>query len=94
VRYLLAFVLLGCGASTTPGASDGAVADGAVADGTVADAGIAGRPGEPRETVTGAGRLTGAGYTLDVQVGNPVRQSPTSGAGGTLEGNAPVKPKR
>ena len=48
--------------------------------------------GQSREVVSGAGRMTGATYTLDVEVGHPISQKKISSATYTLEGNAAVKP--
>jgi hypothetical protein len=49
-------------------------------------------PGESREVLGGAGRVSGPTYTLDVQIGHPVSQEPAAGPTHTLEGNAAVKP--
>jgi hypothetical protein len=49
-------------------------------------------PTESREIVNGAGRLTGATFTMDVQIGHGVSQVRASGATFTIEGNAAVKP--
>jgi hypothetical protein len=49
-------------------------------------------PTESREIVNGAGRLTGATFTLDVQIGHGISQERASGATFTIEGNAAVKP--
>jgi hypothetical protein len=77
---LLICVAAGCGDVTRPGTGDGGPPD--------ANPGA----GAAREIVGGAGRVTGATYTLDVQVGHPVSQEPASGATYTIEGNAAVKP--
>jgi hypothetical protein len=45
-----------------------------------------------REIVNGGGRVTGATYTFDVEIGQPISQQPASGATYTIEGNASVKP--
>ena len=47
-------------------------------------------PGQ--ELGAAGGRLTGATFTLDVQLGHPVGQQPIQGATLRLEGNAPIKP--
>lgn len=49
-------------------------------------------PAKGQEMVTGAGRLTGSTYQLDVQVGNFHAQSKATSATFTIEGNATVKP--
>jgi hypothetical protein len=45
-----------------------------------------------REIVNGAGRVSGATYTFDVEIGQPLGQQPVTGSTYTLEGNAAVKP--
>lgn len=38
------------------------------------------------------GRVTGGGYTMDVQLGQPTSQAPASGGGKTIQANTPIKP--
>jgi len=47
---------------------------------------------EAREFVSGGTRMTGATYTLDVQVGHAAQQSKITGPTYKLEGAAAVKP--
>ena len=47
---------------------------------------------EAREFVTGGARMSGATYTLDVQIGHAIQQSKTSGASFQFNPNAAVKP--
>jgi len=49
-------------------------------------------PTEAREIVNGAGRLTGATFTLEVQVGHGFSQNTASGPTYTIQGNTAVKP--
>jgi len=44
------------------------------------------------EVNSASGRMTGGGYTMDVQLGTPFSQQPATGGGNTFEGNAPIKP--
>ena len=44
------------------------------------------------EVNSAGGRVTGGGYTMDVQLGTPFSQQPATGGGNTFEGNAPIKP--
>ncbi|HVK74876.1 MAG TPA: hypothetical protein VM734_16220 [Kofleriaceae bacterium] len=45
-----------------------------------------------REVTSGGGRLRGARFVVDVQVGHGTAQSPAAGTGHVVEGNAPIKP--
>jgi hypothetical protein len=49
-------------------------------------------PTEAREVTAGGGRVRGATFTLDVQLGHPLRQGRVSGPTYALEGNAAVRP--
>ena len=44
-----------------------------------------------KEIVPAAGRVSGGGFTVDVELGNWHKQSPVTGGGTTVEGAAPVK---
>jgi len=47
---------------------------------------------EAREIVSGGARMTGATYTLDIQVGHGIPQNAIASPTYQLEGNAAVKP--
>ncbi len=65
----------------------------AIDSATPADAGVDAATARPGSDVSSAaGRMTGGGYTLDVQVGLPVDQRPASGGGHSFEGGAVIKP--
>lgn len=49
-------------------------------------------PSEVHEVVNGGAKISGATYTLEVQIGHPVQQNEISGATYKLEGAAAVKP--
>src|SRR5690349_9921173 len=49
-------------------------------------------PTPSREVVNGAGRMSGATYTLDVEIGPPISQQPAARATHTIEGNTAIKP--
>lgn len=49
-------------------------------------------PSEVHEVVNGGAKLSGATYTLEVQIGHPMQQNEISGATYKLEGAAAVKP--
>ena len=49
-------------------------------------------PTASRDLISGAGRLSSATYTFDVEIGHPVSQQPASGATYTIQGNAAIKP--
>ncbi|MBK9035837.1 MAG: hypothetical protein IPL61_32080 [Myxococcales bacterium] len=49
-------------------------------------------PTASRALVTGAGRMTSATYTFEVELGHPVDQRPARGATVTLEGNTAIEP--
>jgi hypothetical protein len=88
---LLCGAIAACGSTTRP-IDDG---DGGLppdADTREFDAEPQLPPTPSRELVGGAGRLQGATYTLDVEIGHPVSQQPASGATYTIEGNAAIKP--
>ena len=76
------------------GIRDDAPIDATMIDATMIDATpVDAPPATPaREIVGGAGRLTGATYMLDVEVGHSFSQNKASGATYTIEGNAAVKP--
>ncbi len=44
------------------------------------------------ELTNSGARITGGGYTVDVQLGHPFSQGPVSGGGTTVEGGAAIKP--
>lgn len=79
---LLICAAIGCGDVTRPGTGG---------DAGPPDAGPQGAT-PAREVVGGAGRVTGATYTLDVEIGHPVSQEPASGNTYTIEGNTAIKP--
>lgn len=57
------------------------------------DAGIDAPPPPPgQELTTSGGRMTGAVFTLDVQLGHPVEQRAQAGANYHLEASTPIKP--
>jgi len=49
-----------------------------------------GRPGT--DLATAGGRISGGGYTVDVEVGLPIHQGPAGGGGNSVEGGAAIKP--
>lgn len=77
-----------------PGTPDDAAHDAPLGDGGIDAPGDAPLPppATGQELVTGAGRLTGATFQLDVQIGNFHAQSRATSTTFTLEGNATVKP--
>lgn len=84
IACLLALCLgAACGDVTRPGTGG---------DGGPPDANPQAAATPAREIVGGAGRVTGATYTLDVEIGHPVSQEPATGATYTIEGNAAIKP--
>src|SRR5882672_9008702 len=101
---LFIVVAAGCG-NITRKADDGGPRDAPpTTDATDApkpliDAGSGARPldafvvaPQSREIVSGGATMSGATYSMDVQVGNAIWQAPVAGATYTLEGNASVKP--
>lgn len=90
------FVVSGCG-SVAPAQHDAGAPNDAAAPGDAAidspitppDAAVL---REAREIVSGGARMTGATYTLDIQVGHDVPQNPIAGPTYQLEGNAAVTP--
>jgi hypothetical protein len=105
MRALAALVIVGAAAmaacgSVKKGGDDGGTIDASMiidAPMTIYDAmpdakvgPTAAPPGA--EVNSAGGRVTGGGYTMDVQLGTPFSQQPATGAGKTFEGNAPVKP--
>lgn len=57
------------------------------------DAGIDAPPPPPGQELTSSGgRVTGATFTLDVQLGHPVDQRQLDGSAFRLEANTPIKP--
>lgn len=91
-RLVLAVVLgLGACGSSHKGSDDARPDDArTTVDARPTDASVAVRTGV--EIVPAGGRLTGGGYTLDVQVGHATSQAPATGGGKQVEGNAPIKP--
>lgn len=92
-----ALLLVACGTVQNPAKEDAGVRDDAQipVDATNVDAGVdAGMAMSPpgQDMTGGSGRLTGATYTLDVQLGHPSSQRPIQGPTRRLEGNAPIKP--
>jgi hypothetical protein len=49
-------------------------------------------PPQGQEITSGGGRVQGASFILDVQVGHGVVQQPAQGSATIVQGNAPVKP--
>ena len=97
--WLVLFLVTACGkVSVSPSDGPTSSADARAVDAPVqmADARLPdampdkGTPGQ--EVVSGGHHLAGGIYTMDVQIGNPFSQQPTTGGGKTFEGNAPVKP--
>jgi hypothetical protein len=59
----------------------------------MADAAIDAPPPPPgQELTTSGGRVMGAVFTLDVQLGHPIEQRALQGAASQLESNTPIKP--
>jgi hypothetical protein len=48
--------------------------------------------GTIREPMSAAGRLSGGGMVLDVELGHPISQGPITGGGDRFEGAAAIKP--
>ena len=93
--------LAACGSGTQPLDDAGPRIDAAVDDAVDAvdaavDAPVDAPPQPPatpsREIVGGAGRLTGATYTFDFELGHSVGQRPATSATYRIEGNAAIKP--
>jgi hypothetical protein len=94
IACLLALLVAACGSTSRP-FDDGGVDppdDAMPFDAEVPDAVPQLPPTPSREFVGGAGRVSGATYTFDVEIGHPIGQQPASGATYTMEGNAAVKP--
>jgi hypothetical protein len=94
---LTLYAFAACGPWTRPG--HGGPDDAQHDDATVPDAPDAAvdPPEQPpptpsRDLVGGAGRLSSATYTFDIEIGHPVSQQPASGATYTIQGNAAIKP--
>jgi hypothetical protein len=82
-------VVAGCGSVKRP-FDDAAIAP---LDAEEIDAPVVQTPPTPaRELVNAAGRLTGATFTFDIEIGHPIGQQLVSGVTYTLQGNAAVKP--
>ena len=90
---LILVALVACGPVTRPGhgAPDDAPTDTAVPD-VPPDIPEQPPPTPSRDLVGGAGRLSSATYTFDIEIGHPISQQPASGATYTIEGNAAIKP--
>jgi hypothetical protein len=94
---LIALASAACG-SVSPTIDAGPGGDGGNIDANTnpADAGIdsgvgpTGRPGN--DLTNSGGRVSGGGYTVDVQLGHPFAQGPAAGGGTTIEGGAAIKP--
>lgn len=72
---------------------DARMADASVpADGAATPDAPVAPPTESREITGGGARMTGATYTLDVQIGHGLPQNKATGATYQIEGNAGVKP--
>jgi len=84
------FVVSGCGNVAPTQHDAGAPADAAI-DSPIAppDAAVL---REAREIVSSGARMTGATYSLDIQVGHDVPQNAIAGPTYQFEGNAAVKP--
>jgi hypothetical protein len=90
---LVICALAACGSVTRTNPEDGGPPEDAAGfDAGVPDAQPQPLPTPSRDIVGGAGRVSGATYTLDAEIGFGVSQQPTSGATYTMEGNAAVKP--
>jgi hypothetical protein len=50
------------------------------------------QPGDSIDLTTAAGRLTGGGMTLDVQLGHPMDQSRVTNGAMSMEGATPIHP--
>jgi hypothetical protein len=79
----------GAGGGSGGGGSGGGGSGGAGGGGT---GGSGGGSAIRNQVVSGAGRMAGGSFTLDLEVGPPTAKAPASGGGYTLEGSAPVKP--
>ncbi len=95
---LLGLVSAACGGVTTKNdaGTGGDAGDTIDASTNPADAGIdsgtqpSGRSGN--DLTNSGARVSGGGYTVDVQLGHPFAQGPASGGGTTVEGGAAIKP--
>jgi hypothetical protein len=90
----LALAVAGCASGNARAVDAGGTGGGPTADAAppaVIDA-AAPPPTPGQEIVGGGGRLSGGGFTMDVQVGHGVGQAPAVDAGLRLEGGAVVKP--
>jgi len=84
----VALLSAGCGKVNTSPGDAGSTPPPAGDGGSTATEGAPGR-----DLLSGSGRMTGAGMTLDVQIGLPIEQRPSQGTGGvTFEGGAAIKP--
>ncbi len=95
IACLLLLCVAACGSTSRPFTDggeppeDGGVHD-AAPDGPPADA--TPPPGEAREIISGGGRATSTTYTLEVEIGHPHSQAPSTSATYTIEGNTAIKP--
>jgi hypothetical protein len=86
---LTVFAVAACGDITRPG--QGNRDDAAVPD-APPDVPEQPPPTPSRDLVGGAGRLSGATFTLEVEIGHPISQEPARGTTYTIQGNAAIKP--
>jgi hypothetical protein len=95
VQLTIALALLACGNVDNPNETDAATAADAGADGAPApDAPDMPPPPVPpgRELASAAGRMSGGGWTADVQLGSLTSQSNATGGTWTAKGGAPLNP--
>jgi len=86
-------LLAACGTASRPFSDGGGPpADAKVIDAAVPDAVPQLPPTPARETVSGAGHVSGATYQMDVEIGQPISQQKAQGATHTMSGNSAVIP--
>lgn len=93
-RLLFAAVALGLACGTVTPSVDGGAGGGGGGGGATGGGGgpTGGGSGSRVEVVGAAGRVSGGGFTVDVQVGRAVQPFSVSGGGRTVRGQAAVVP--
>ena len=95
IRVALLLLCLGSCGNITRKQDDAGVRDDAPRDSAPPDDAPVDATSAPRKGVditNAAGRVTGGGFTVDVQLGHPIPQRPVTGGGFTVEGGAAIKP--
>ncbi len=90
VVFAVALITVGCGETKDENivSSD----DANPIDAGRRDAGVVPvNPPPAAENVSGAGSLTGGSIKMDIQIGHPLSQEPTSGNGTSIEANSAIK---